>query len=322
MIEVVLFGAVGLLFFTLVATLAAEPRGARNELERTARSMGLRADASGLRGAIEGVPLHCEPPTRHYGWRVRATLACRFPEGVHASTLPGQGQPMPFHEDDVIFVEGPWTDLQRLLQHPAVQKALLEAFVPGNRIEIGDALRLTAPATAAQPIQEMVLCAVVLARALDGVWGELVAEVARTVGVDPARFEDVSQVEAQVEGIRMRVSRPVPGIHGTWELRWIAWLPEPLPQGTRIVAQQGSAGPDVLVNDPIIDKALRLSGDGIGSIRDRICDDAVRGLLLDVLCGHPGSVIHSDRIDWRIGDGALAPGARLRDVLRLVRVLS
>ena len=320
--ESIVIVCMGVLLYAFVSSIAMEGRGGRNELQRMAQRLGLKADASGLHGAIEGVPLRCEPPTRHHGWRVKATLACRMPNGVHVTTLPGQGQPMPFYEDNVVFVEGPWSDLQRILQHPAVGQAMFATFSRGNTIEIDDVLRLGSPATAAQPIEELVLGAVMLAKALDLVWGERIGEVAETLGLPRTAYELDNEVDVELDGVVMRVSRLVPGTRGTWELRWRARFPKPLPRGTRMVAQEGTAGPDVLVNDAILDKALRISGEHIDRIRDRICHDDVRGLLLDVLCGHPGSSIEQTELDWRIGDGALDPEARLADVLKLVKALS
>lgn len=60
---------------------------------------------------------------------------------------------------------------------------------------------------------------------------------------------------------------------------------------------------------------------GVLGLLVRLSRDDVRERLIAVLCGHPESVIRTDRVDWVVTDGALDPEARVRSILELAALL-
>ena len=87
-----------------------------------------------------------------------------------------------------------------------------------------------------------------------------------------------------------------------------ATLGRALPEGTRVAHVASGAG-QVRLADPILDGMLSVETSDAPALAERVCDDAVRGPLLEVLHGHPGSVLTAETVTL------YAPG-RLRGTLQ------
>ncbi len=86
------------------------------------------------------------------------------------------------------------------------------------------------------------------------------------------------------------------------------WLPTPLPTETTIGrkdALKGTHGFD----DAILDRMLHVHSDDVEAVRERLCTDEVRGRLLELVHGYPGSWLLTDRLEVRL-QGFVGVGLR------------
>lgn len=100
---------------------------------------------------------------------------------------------------------------------------------------------------------------------------------------------DGSRLEGSRGGVRMTATR------GGGEVRFVAHLKQPLPPGTLLVhADFGVV--DFEVHDPILDPLLTIQTSDLPALRALIARDDVRGELLDVVHGAPGSTVDAHEV--------------------------
>lgn len=127
--------------------------------------------------------------------------------------------------------------------------------------------------------------------------------------------EDGSVLEGEVSGVPVQVAL----LAQPQRTAVTGRLAAPFPVGTRVIAAPPGGG--AKLGDPVLDGRLSVYGD-VAGLRPLLATDAARGPLLEVLLGHPGSVLHHDRVNL-VADGRL--GRRLAraldSVVTLVRAL-
>lgn len=119
---------------------------------------------------------------------------------------------------------------------------------------------------------------------------------------------------AGVEGVPIAITGRFPRIEMTASLR------TSLPDGTLVVhADHGIV--DKRLGDPVLDPLLTVQGPDLPALKDRLATEDVRGPLLDVLHGAPGSVLEATRVVCRPPSPLLDPKDWLEKVARLIHAL-
>lgn len=157
-----------------------------------------------------------------------------------------------------------------------------------------------------------------VARAVDRLLVPPWRELARDLGSElhpaaPRLAGHHGGVPVRVE-VRLRKGAPT-----TWLLAWFA---PTLPDGTRVMHRARlSRGREL--GDPILDPMLRAESADLGELGRRLGQDAVRGPLLEVLHGFPGSSLRHDRVMLRVpGRAGPALPRRVRLVTELASALA
>ncbi|MBX2798295.1 MAG: hypothetical protein KTR31_11515 [Myxococcales bacterium] len=100
-----------------------------------------------------------------------------------------------------------------------------------------------------------------------------------------------------------------------------AQLARVLPAATRVVRKESAKSGGAL-GDPVLDSLVSVQTDDLAVLRQRLCTEDVRGALLEVVHGFPGSSVRSDVVElWCPHWVGLDLHARVDLVLQLVRCL-
>jgi len=109
------------------------------------------------------------------------------------------------------------------------------------------------------------------------------------------------QLEGQVDGQELTVfGGLLPGKPGPWTVIDVS-MPEALPQGLRVALRDRRGHePRLRLGDPILDPLLHVECRQPERARRLLADDELRGALLEVVHGHPGSCVGDDAVTLEV----------------------
>lgn len=130
------------------------------------------------------------------------------------------------------------------------------------------------------------------------------------------------RLRGSVEGVLLAVDGVGDfGKPGTLGISVRGTLLTPMPPGTRASHKDLPPEQPVRLEDPVLDGLIALTTREAAATRERLCTDAVRGPLLDVLHAHPGSVLRARTVELVVPEDAGDPAPLIRKVVDLVRAL-
>ncbi len=190
-----------------------------------------------------------------------------------------------------------------MMRDSAVRTALRSIL--GDRLRVtleGRALRVLRVGVADREIGQRYDQLLALARAMDAAlvlpWHRLANSRGLALRVDGRRlriegdWDDLALVATAGRGRDGAVSRT--------EIR--VRVPAPLPRGLWITRRDEEAPPGCLdLPDPVIGHLLCVRCARVEAAAELLDDDELRGLLLEVVHGHPGSTVQGDTVILRLG---------------------
>ena len=305
----------GLLFFLLFGIVAAgaiylQTESRKNRALEVAQRLGLTVEGvDELVGVREGVGLrmysrdHGGSSRTEWWTYTRCRLNDDLPEGMvvanqgffgHMADLFGARDiQLGTALDPELRINGvDENGIRELLTDAEVHEAIRAILDAGGRIELsgsGLTVKVRGRHTdhAASRASEAIRLVHALTAAGRGAWETLAH--AHGLAIDEAA--------AQISGTLRGVDVMIELLRGrSRTTRITALIARPLPGGTAVVHKDLGGGGERL-GDPVLDGMVVARTSDAGALSDRVCQDEVRGALLEVVHGYPGSVLRSDRVE-------------------------
>jgi len=203
----------------------------------------------------------------------------------------------------VLRILGAYPDeIRDLLTDPEVDASLRSVLNHGGKVDLTSrSLDIRMPGKhlmqAKKHLEQATGMVHALERAGTGVWAQLASECG--LAWDPK----TTTMRGSIDGVRLESSLSTKPKR---ETTITAWFSPSLPQGTRI--RHIALGADHKLGDPILDGMVSVRTTEPEQLAERIANDKVRGLLLEVVHGYQGSVVDVDSIILK------APGRLLKSL--------
>lgn len=302
------------------AWAAAEPLGL---------SVGLTLNLHGERDGFKiGCMLAEDRPNQH----IQVDLDFRLPGNTQVRSVRGLGRmiadvvgerdvQLGNDLDPLLHIRGPLPEIRQLLTEPAVDAAIRALLAAEFQLLLEPSRLITKHAgDRYEGLAERVAQTLDLARALRDCWERPWADLVERLGLRDESTDDLRKLAGNVDGVALVVQQHKRTFAQT-TLRVTAQLRTPLPLRTTLVHPAHGQGPSADLPDPILAGQVHARSDDPEALAARVCTDAVRGPLMEVVHGHPPSVVTSNRIGLLVPDSPLDPRPWVDVVLELEQAL-
>lgn len=331
MIELAMAGAAALMAMAGAAAVVGFSRNARAEAASAGLELGLLGQAS---GTVEGFAVQYRSSDNGSNpSKTTVELGFQLPE-LHVRT---QGRSIDgvfdmlrgriditlgTSFDQALHIHGAdKAAVRALLTDPAVQAAIRGVLGTFGELLITPRTVVTHQQgplfdDVALKVNRAVALAVALRDRFEAPWKAL----GEAHGLTAVDTPDARVFEGEVGGASVRVEQArLAG--GDVPLRVRVVLTRPLPPGTELVHIDRGKGPSAALADPILGAQVHAVSTDPDALSTRLSRDAVRGPLLEVVHGHPGSRVTSEAVELLVVPAPLDPKPAVDLALELERAL-
>ena len=284
-----------------------------------------------MKGALDDFDVTCERFDGGQQTKITVNLGFQMPRGCHvrprgtfdglANVVRGLDVQVGNDLDPKLDIRGSERDLKVLLNDPEVVAALDEILERDGYFWLTeDELTLIEPGNYVDDAVAWLRRSVRLPTRLRELWHEPWTSLRErldlrdeTDGAGRRLAGNAGGVPLVVQEHRHDASYPT--------LRVTAQLEDPLPDDTLVIHPSEGRRRRITFADPILEGHIHATSSDEDALIDRLCRDAVRGPLMDLIQGHPGSRLTSDRIGLMLPDAPLDPNGAVDLVLELEAAL-